>query len=108
MDAHVKALSLADLSNFATVIGRRYSSSRDALEKVRVTASKWLSSLLADKLNRSLLPACVASIDHQVAAGKKLLESEARKTTAGAISCGSPMRPIGENVSQTSYQSFLT
>lgn len=39
---------------------------------------------------------------------KKLLASEARNTTAGAISSGSPIRFIGEKVIQTSYQSLLT
>jgi len=38
---------------------------------------------------------------------KKLLESEARNSTAGAISCGSPTLPKGVNCNQRSYHSLF-
>src|ERR1700722_5343608 len=38
---------------------------------------------------------------------KKLLASEARKSTAGAISCGSPTRRSGVNSIQRSYHSWI-
>ena len=49
----------------------------------------------------------ITAIDYQALPVKRLLASEARKTTAGAISCGSPIRFMGENVIQSSYQWLL-